>query len=126
MTEKEFNEMMERNLKDIMNFSPDEYDGVILWIPDAEEFLAMSFGNGSNSATLEDGCEDYIYFNQYEIDADTIGDDFMQLSNSDGGQMDIENIDIYDGNIIKAIPDILEFIYEKRYMDVIVIRFYVW
>ena len=125
MTEKEFNEMMKENVKN-RYFSPDKYDGVMLWVPDVEEFITIAFGNGSNSGTLEDGCEDYIYFNQYTVDQDTIGDDIMELPETDGGQMDIESIDIYDGNIFKAIPDILDFVYGKKYMRVSVIEFYTW
>lgn len=124
MTRKEFDQMMERNFKNF-DVPIDSYGGLLLWIPKQREFLSMHFGDGTNSDVLEDGCEDYIYYTQFDIDDETYVDcdESIDLKETDGGQMDIPSADVYDCNIRNTIADMLQFIYGK-YMEVIPIQFY--
>lgn len=109
MTRAEFDQMMERNFKNF--FVPkDNFGGILLWIPEYKEFLSMHFGDGTNADELEDGCEDYIYYEQFDPEYDC-------------GQMDIPNAAVYDDTISHAIPDLLLFVYE-RFTEVIPIKVY--
>lgn len=124
MTRAEFDQMMERNFKHF-NVPEDSYGGLLLWIPKYKEFLSMHFGDGTNADELEEGCEDYIYYTQFDIsdDADIDYDESIDLEETDGGQMDIPSADVYDCNIRNAIADMLQFIYGK-YVEVVPIQFY--
>lgn len=112
MTRAEFDQMMERNFRNF-EVPDDNYGGLILWLPGYKQFLSMHFGDGTNCDTLEEGCEDYIYYTQFDIDLEEV----------DGGQIDIPSADEYDCNIKNVIPDMLQFIYGK-YTEVIPIQFY--
>ena len=96
MTRVEFDQMMKRNFK---NFSvpKDNFGGILLWIPEYKEFLSMHFGDGTNADELEDGCEDYIYYEQLDPE--------------------------YDDTISHAIPDLLLFVYD-RFTEVVPIKVY--
>lgn len=120
MTRAEFDQMMERNFK---NFSvpKDNFGGILLWIPEYKEFLSMHFGDGTNTDELEDGCEDYIYYEQLDPEYDC--DDSIELEENDGGQMDIPNAAVYDDTISHAIPDLLFFVYD-RFTEVVPIKVY--
>lgn len=124
MTRAEFDKMMKRNFKHF-NVPEDNYGGLLLWIPKYKEFLSMHFGDGTNADELEEGCEDYIYYTQFDIsdDADIDYDELIDLEETDGGQMDIPSADVYDCNIRNAIADMLQFIYGK-YVEVVPIQFY--
>ena len=37
------------------------YGGILLWIPEYNEFVDAAFGDGMNLDSLEDGYNDYIY-----------------------------------------------------------------
>ena len=124
MTRVEFNQMMERNFRNF-EVPDDDYGGIVLWIPECREFLSMHFGDGTNADVLEEGCEDYIYYTQFDIGngADIDWDESIDLEEIDGGQMDIPNVDEYDCNIRNAIADMFQFIYGK-YMEVVPIQYY--
>lgn len=123
MTREEFDQMMKRNFKNF-NVPKDVYGGLLLWIPEYKEFLSFHFGDGTNFDFLEDGCEDYIYYEQFDIcPAFESGDEELEFKEKDGGQMDIPNAYIYNDNIREAIPDLLLFIYDK-FTEVIPIQFY--
>lgn len=124
MTRAEFDQMMERNFRNF-EVPDDNYGGLILWLPEYNQFLSMHFGDGTNCDTLEEGCEDYIYYTQFDIDNGTDVDwnESIDLEEVDGGQMDIPSADEYDCNIKNVIPDMLQFIYGK-YTEVIPIQFY--
>lgn len=124
MTRAEFDQMMERNFK-YFEVPDDNYGGLLLWLPEYKQFLSMHFGDGTNLDVLEEGCEDYIYYTQFDIDneADIDWDESIDLEEVDGGQMDIPSADEYDCNIKNVIPDMLQFIYGK-YTEVIPIQFY--
>lgn len=84
----------------------------------------MHFGDGTNSDVLEKGCEDYIYYTQFDLeDPFEAGDEELTLEETDGGQMDILNADVYNNDISKVIPDLLQFIYDE-FIEVIPIQFY--
>ena len=124
MTRTEFDKMMERNFKNF--YVPiDSYGGLLLWVPKYKEFLSMHFGDGTNADELEEGCEDYIYYTQFDISdgVDVACDESIDLEETDGGQMDIPNADVYDNDISKVIPDLLQFIYSE-FIEVIPIQFY--
>lgn len=120
MTRVEFDQMMKRNFK---NFSvpKDNFGGILLWIPEYKEFLSMHFGDGTNADELEDGCEDYIYYEQ--LDPEYYDYDSIKLEENDGGQMDIPNAAVYDDTISHAIPDLLLFVYD-RFTEVVPIKVY--
>ena len=124
MTRAEFDIMMEINFKNF-NVPIDSYGGLLLWIPKYKEFLSMHFGDGTNSDVLEDGCEDYIYYTQFDIDGETYVDcdESIDLEETDGGQMDIPSADVYNNDISEVIPDLIRFIYSE-FIEVVPIQFY--
>ena len=122
MTKTEFNQMMERNFKNF-DVPIDSYGGLLLWVPKYKEFLSMHFGDGTNADELEEGCEDYIYYTQFDLeDPFEAGDEELTLEETDGGQMDIPNADVYDNDISKVIPNLLQVIYSE-FIEVIPIQF---
>ena len=123
MTRSGFDQMMERNFKHF-NVPEDSYGGLLLWIPKYKEFLSMHFGDGTNADELEEGCEDYIYYTQFDLeDPFEAGDEELTLEETDGGQMDIPSADAYNNDISEVIPDLLRFIYDD-YIEVVPIQFY--
>ena len=84
----------------------------------------MHFGDGTNSDVLKEGCEDYIYYTQFDLeDPFEAGDEELTLKETDSGQMDIPSTDIYNNDISEVIPDLLLFIYDE-FIEVIPIQFY--
>ena len=82
-----------------------EYGGILLWIPENNEFVDAAFGDGSNLDSLTEGNNDYIY---------------IEITRFDRGFCDAENCGIMSLNteednftydITKWVYDILERIY---------------
>jgi hypothetical protein len=80
--------------------------GILLWLPDHQKFISLAFGDGSNllDEDEDEGCVDYIYIEIYEWDDG-------ELIEDDGGEMmlDQENVDEYNYDITRAVPDVLKF-----------------
>ena len=102
--------MTRENIKDKLkgfetDFSSAE-EGILLYIPELNQFCAISFGDGTNSDSLEEGCDDYIYIACYEY----VCGDFEEF---DGGQLDYNTEEEnYNGDITNAVYDALNFMYD--------------
>lgn len=85
-----------------------EHNGILLYIPFFDHFCAISFGDGTNSDSLEKGCDDYIYIAVYQFDE---SDGFSE--EIDGGQLDY-NMETagYGNDITNAVYDALKLIYD--------------
>lgn len=84
----------------------DDGIGIMLWIPEYQQYLAISNGDGTNSDVLEECCNDYVYYAQYEYSCA----EFVEV---DGGQLDYNTSEInYNDNLIEAIPEILNMAYD--------------
>lgn len=99
-------------LSKLKSFSfQNEYGGILLWIPDKNEFLSVSFGDGSNT---DDNYDDYLVITTYEFaDSVVFADHFIE---KDGGQIDFNNdTSNYNYDITKTVCDVLEFMYGEIY-----------
>lgn len=93
---------------------PFENGGIILYSPDSQVFFKIAFGDGTNSDSLEDDCDDYVY-----VQKDRYNDDGDFDEDIDGGQMDICRKD-YTGyiNDEKLIRDCFKFMdYDDVFID---------
>ena len=85
----------------------DECGGILLWIPKFEEFLSVSFGDGSN---CDDEFDDYLLITTYSFcDSVVSPDHFLE---KDGGQLDFKESEaMYKNDITNNVFDALEFMY---------------
>lgn len=84
------------------------YGGILLWIPEHNEFVDAAFGDGMNLDSLEDGYNDYIY---------------IEVTRFDRGFYDTENYGIMPLNTEEEnfTYDITKWVYnilERLYFDV--------
>lgn len=85
-----------------------EHNGILLYIPIMDHFCLIAFGDGTNSDSLEEGCDDYIYIALYRFD-----ESFGFSEEIDGGQLDYNTKTAgYGNDITNAVYDALEFTYE--------------
>lgn len=99
-------EQVKEKLKGFENDRFPYCNGILLFIPSENEFCAISFGDGTNSDSLEDGCDDYIYIGIYKFDDPGFTDEV------DGGQLDFNTeTSGYGSDIINAVYDALEIMY---------------
>lgn len=84
-------------------------NGVLLYLQKVNQFCAISFGDGTNSDSLEKGCDDYIYIACYEYS-------YGYFEEIDGGQLDFNTeTSGYNGDITNAVYDALELMYTTVY-----------
>lgn len=103
---------------DCANDIPFETSGIILFSPTDKVFCKIAFGDGSNADSLEDDCDDYMWFEK-----DSYNEDGELDVEVDGGQMDFCRKD-YSGfiNEENLIRDCLLFMnYEDEDIDKMVI-----
>ena len=77
--------------------------GILLQEPGGNCFINVSFGDGTNADTLEEGCDDYLYLSIHKIQSD------LTFEEVDGGQLDFNRAaSRYAGDIRFAVYDGLE------------------
>lgn len=90
-----------------------EHDQILLFIPDWQYFLSVSFGDGSNSDTLSDDCDSYLYLNAFEYDG-------YEFIDKDGGIMAYsEARKHYDAEIANAVFDAIGYMSGNGTQDTI-------
>ena len=97
---------MNKFLESMKSFSlVDMYGGILVFVPEYQEFVTIQFGDGTNIDILADGNDDYIMYDVYEFD----GIDFVK---GDGGIIEFNNEkSAYGYDIVKTIPDVLSYHY---------------
>lgn len=71
-----------------------------VFVPKMNQFLKYHFGDGTNSDSLCEGCDDYVYYSVFNLDFEEV----------DGGQFDFNTEEkAYDNDLMKALYDILTF-----------------
>ena len=91
----------------LIHFFDKSKNGIMLWIPEKEEFFQVMIGDGSNltQEDYEQGLDAYLYIKTYIYD----DPDFEE---NDGGQLDYRSEEqTYDEDITTAVYDALEFHY---------------
>lgn len=100
----EYKKIKCKNIREQFEDEPNK-DEILLYIPEFKEYLAFSFGDGTNGDNLCEDCDDYIYITQHEFN----NGEFEEV---DGGQLDFNTEEKgYNNNICNAIFDVLDFIY---------------
>lgn len=93
-----------------------ELPTVTIYVPSYNQIIQVSEGDGSNldSVDKENGCIDYIYYKQYDLDDIT--------EEVDGGQIDTKEYvrDMYK-SLVEAIPQVLEFVYDNVHEPYVVL-----
>lgn len=104
-----------------------EWEGsVVLYDASSDEFFNIAFGSGDNldSHDIDDGFDDYLMVDRYELDGtrgsafivvDAVDKGYVDASTEglrevDGGQLLLKRKDWTDGDIRRFITEALEFV----------------
>lgn len=88
--------------------APEGFDDVFIFVPAAKQIVRISEGTGDNllDEDREQGYVDYIYYEQYDLDA--------EMPEVDGGQILLDQFvqDKYE-RLADCIPDVLDMAYDN-------------
>lgn len=95
-------------MKQTIKHKPKGYDDLFVFIQDTKQIIQISEGTGDNllQEDIEQGCIDYIYYEQYELKTD--------IQSVDGGIVLLKEMvrDKYKC-LADSIPDVLEMAYDN-------------
>ena len=75
-----------------------ESDQLTVFVPAANKYIKMAFGDGTNSDTLSEGCDNYIMYTIYD----------SNFEEYDGGMMEFNDYQrYYKGDIRRAALDVV-------------------
>nr|UVY26726.1 MAG: hypothetical protein [Bacteriophage sp.] len=92
------------------------YGDVFVYVPSARQILRVSEGNGTNLLEEDEvqGYVDYIYYDQYELDA--------EMTNCDGGQVMLTELFREKfKNTMEAIPAALDMAYGNEKLGYVIL-----
>lgn len=95
---------------------PEGYDEIYIFVPEERQIIRIEEGGGDNltKEDIENGCVDYIYYDQYELNCG--------ISEDDGGEILLKEPfrDKYKCTA-DCIPDVLDMAYGINLLDCIIL-----
>lgn len=76
-------------------------DQLTVFVPSANIYIKMAFGDGTNDDSLSEGCDNYIMYTTFNSD----------FEEEDGGMMEFNDYRRhYLGDIRRAVPDVVDMV----------------